>query len=194
MDTKRIYGTSVKKINGKTINRLEYDGDSDGENMVINVLQNGRRKRIIVPEHIESQQQFQSYVLPRMFYKKPTINEVVISSDEEKYTDTRKAKPLSIRIHRPVIASRRIRPRVRARSARARARSARARSARARSARARSARARSARARSARARGSNNSPRTRSRRANSRRANSRRANSRRANSRRAKGTGKCSAI
>jgi hypothetical protein len=180
MDTKRIYGTSVKKINGKTINRLEYDGDSDGENMVINVLQNGRRKRIIVPEHIESQQQFQSYVLPRMFYKKPTINEVVISSDEEKYTDTRKAKPLSIRIHRPVIASRRIRPRVRARGAR--------------SARARSARARSARARSARARGSNNSPRTRSRRANSRRANSRRANSRRANSRRAKGTGKCSAI
>ncbi len=64
MLTKRVYGTSVKKINGRTVKRLEYDGDSDGENMVMNVMQNGTRKRFIIPEI----QRRQSFVLPKLFY------------------------------------------------------------------------------------------------------------------------------
>ena len=64
MLTKRVYGTSVKKINGRTVKRLEYDGDSDGENMVMNVMQNGTTKRFIIPEI----QRRQSFVLPKLFY------------------------------------------------------------------------------------------------------------------------------
>ena len=67
MITRKIYGTSVKKINGKTIKRLEYDGVSDGENMAMNILQNGKIKHLIIPER----KRYDSFVLPRMFYIEP---------------------------------------------------------------------------------------------------------------------------
>ena len=69
MITKKIYGTSVKKLNGKTIKRLEYDGESDGENMAINILQNGKMERLVIPER----KRYHSFVLPKIFYVEPKI-------------------------------------------------------------------------------------------------------------------------
>ena len=69
MITKKIYGTSVKKLNGKTIKRLEYDGESDGENMAINILQNGKIERLVIPER----KRYHSFVLPKIFYVEPKI-------------------------------------------------------------------------------------------------------------------------
>ena len=69
MITKKIYGTSVKKLNGKTIKRLEYDGESDGENMAINILQNGKMERLVIPER----KRYHSFVLPKIFYIEPKI-------------------------------------------------------------------------------------------------------------------------
>ena len=79
MITKKIYGTSVKKINGKTIKRLEYDGESDGENMAINILQNGKINRLIIPE----KKKYHSFVLPKIFYVQPKI---------KKYRKTKKKR------------------------------------------------------------------------------------------------------
>lgn len=69
MITKKIYGTSVKKLNGKTIKRLEYDGESDGENMAINILHNGKMERLVIPER----KRYHSFVLPKIFYVEPKI-------------------------------------------------------------------------------------------------------------------------
>ena len=79
MITKKIYGTSVKKLNGKTIKRLEYDGESDGENMAINILQNGKINRLIIPE----KKKYHSFVLPKIFYVQPKI---------KKYRKTKKKR------------------------------------------------------------------------------------------------------
>tara|TARA_B100000424_G_scaffold271435_1_gene274139 strand:- start:2507 stop:2824 length:318 start_codon:yes stop_codon:yes gene_type:complete len=69
MITKKIYGTSVKKLNGKTIKRLEYDGESDGENMSINILQNGKIERLVIPER----KKYHSFILPKIFHVQPKI-------------------------------------------------------------------------------------------------------------------------
>jgi len=69
MITKKIYGTSVKKLNGKTIKRLEYDGESDGENMAINILQNGKMERLVIPER----KKYHSFILPKIFHVQPKI-------------------------------------------------------------------------------------------------------------------------
>ena len=69
MITKKIYGTSVKKLNGKTIKRLEYDGESDGENMSINILQNGKIERLVIPER----KKYRSFILPKIFHVQPKI-------------------------------------------------------------------------------------------------------------------------
>ena len=69
MITKKIYRTSVKKLNGKTIKRLEYDGESDGENMSINILQNGKIERLVIPER----KKYHSFILPKIFHVQQKI-------------------------------------------------------------------------------------------------------------------------
>jgi len=45
-----MYGTNSMRLNGKRIRRIEYDGKSDGHRMVLNVIDNGSEKQIIIPE------------------------------------------------------------------------------------------------------------------------------------------------
>ena len=47
---KKVYGTSNVRVNGEKIKRIEYDGESDGHQMVLNVNDNGSEKQIIIPE------------------------------------------------------------------------------------------------------------------------------------------------
>ena len=90
MITKKIYGTSVKKLNGKTIKRLEYDGESDGENMAINILHNGKMERLVIPER----KRYHSFVLPKIFYVEPKIKK---SRKRRSKKNRRKIKRLSRR-------------------------------------------------------------------------------------------------
>jgi len=94
MLTKRVYGTSVKKINGRTVKRLEYDGDSDGENMVMNVIQNGTRKRFIIPEI----QRRQSFVLPKLFYLRRQTRKIRKKKNKKKKKKKKKKKSRAKRI------------------------------------------------------------------------------------------------
>tara|TARA_B100000035_G_scaffold185402_1_gene158132 strand:- start:954 stop:1385 length:432 start_codon:yes stop_codon:yes gene_type:complete len=47
---KRVYGTTVKKVNGKTRRHIEYDGIGDGRTMILNVNNNGRRQKYEIPD------------------------------------------------------------------------------------------------------------------------------------------------
>tara|TARA_B110000305_G_C19416811_1_gene628465 strand:+ start:1424 stop:1858 length:435 start_codon:yes stop_codon:yes gene_type:complete len=47
---KRVYGTTVKKVNGKTRRHIEYDGIGDGTTMILNVNNNGTRQKYEIPD------------------------------------------------------------------------------------------------------------------------------------------------
>ena len=47
---KRVYGTTVKKVNGKTRRHIEYDGIGDGRTIVLNVNNNGTRQKYEIPD------------------------------------------------------------------------------------------------------------------------------------------------
>ena len=96
MITKKIYGTSVKKLNGKTIKRLEYDGESDGENMAINILQNGKIERLVIPER----KRYHSFVLPKIFYVEPKIKKSTRRRRRRRSKKRRKNRRLSRRQRR----------------------------------------------------------------------------------------------
>ena len=65
---KNVYGSSVVKVNGETVKLLEYDGNSDGENIVLNINDNGKKNTVVVPDIEYSKK---SHVFPRILNMKP---------------------------------------------------------------------------------------------------------------------------
>ena len=63
-----VYGSSVVKVNGETVKLLEYDGNSDGENIVFNINDNGKKNTVVIP-YIEYSKK--SQVFPRILNMKP---------------------------------------------------------------------------------------------------------------------------
>lgn len=47
---KRVYGTTVKKVNGKTRRHIEYDGIGDGETLILNVNNDGVHSKYEIPD------------------------------------------------------------------------------------------------------------------------------------------------
>jgi hypothetical protein len=95
---KKVYGTSSVRLNGKKIKRIEYDGESDGHRMVLNVIDNGYEKQFIIPE-----------TNMQDFYNKPLHMRNHMQRKKQK---TKKCNMKPIRINPRIMPHKRMQPRL----------------------------------------------------------------------------------
>ena len=95
---KKVYGTSSVRLNGQKIKRIEYDGESDGHRMVLNVIDNGSEKQFIIPEtNIQD------------FYNEPVHMRNHMQRKKQK---TKKCNMKPIRINPQIMSHKRMQPRL----------------------------------------------------------------------------------
>ena len=84
---KTMYGNNLEIVNGKVIDHLEYAGNSDGNNIILNIYDNGENKYYHIPDNKPS---ILSSILNIKPSKKTLINRLRQYSHSRKHHNTRK--------------------------------------------------------------------------------------------------------